>query len=512
MDPAGDTERDAVSSEAAELIARIRGGDLGRDRPPSDDGLDATDFHTRYKLVRELGAGAMGTVWQATDKKLRRTVAVKFLKPELQKNPIVVERAMAEARAASQARHEHIVEIFDVGTMPDGSIYTVMEWLEGRTLSSIIEENSGLPWKRCRNFLLQLAHAMAHAHRCGITHRDLKPDNILVCARPTSDFCKIIDFGLSKDAAIEKRLTQTGQLLGTPYYMSPEQVLGRSADRRSDVYGLGVIAFELLTGSRPFEGDSVYAVFTAHVEGPLPHVPAEIDTPERVIDQMIHRALAKDPDTRFGSMDELIAALDAIPEEFVLDVPATLQLSSGPEFTPVSRWRTRAALVAAVAAAGVVTVLAWPRQEAQSPLTAPVDPSVEDVQPVDVDLSEEPGHSRPATEPSVATSSSPTASPSVEPPGDAPSDVAPAVAEQPAVDAVGSQAPARKRGERRRERPQDTKARPAEVPTEQPPPVTPSKPTSSSKTEQLFDELGKIDGSRDESKSVKRGKPELLDE
>ncbi len=509
-DPAATTERGALSDEAAELIARIRGVAAGAAPASPEDDLRATDFHGRYKLVRQLGEGAMGTVWQASDKKLRRTVAVKLLKPDLQKNPIVVERAIAEARAASHARHEHIVEIFDVGTLPDGAIFTVMEWLEGRTLSSLLEETRSLPWKRCRGVLLQLAEAMAHAHRCGITHRDLKPDNIFVCARgPIPDFCKVIDFGLSKDAGIAKRLTQTGQLLGTPYYMSPEQVLGRSADRRSDIYGLGVIAFELLTGSRPFDGNSVYELFTAHVEGPIPHVPDDLDTLEHDIDAVIQKALAKDPEARFASMEELVSALARIPEEFAIQPPPLVTIPraptrSRPWFRPV-----HGLLIVALIASGAIAGLFWFEPdtrgtEAGDAAFAPVG----DVQLGDDEALPPAGApTAPVSAPVEPVISGP---PPATPPADVPRTGPAAVVETTMPEAGGSRGRGPGRGGERL-RGATGPSKPLKDPAQDsPPPVPTPTPAKGSKTDELFDEIEKIDGTRDDSNRGSRKKPELL--
>ncbi|MBN1774275.1 MAG: serine/threonine protein kinase [Deltaproteobacteria bacterium] len=213
----------------------------------------------KYRLSRLIGEGGMGEVYEAQHTIIGRRCAVKFLHPEMARQAEVVTRFVREAQAASAIGHRGIIDIYDVGTTPDGAPYLVMEFLEGASLGGRLETSGRLPVHTAVEIVAQVLSALRVAHQRGIVHRDLKPDNIYLVESPGSPMVvKLLDFGISKMTVVgdgQQRMTQTGAVLGTPVYMSPEQAAGRSdADHRLDIYAMGVILFELLTGRLPYGG------------------------------------------------------------------------------------------------------------------------------------------------------------------------------------------------------------------------------------------------------------------
>lgn len=244
----------------------------------------------RYRLDRRIATGGMGQVWQATDTLLDRDVAVKLLKPELAGDAVFRSRFLAEARLAAAVHHEGIASLFDFGDDaqdPEGLPFLVMELVEGRPLSDLLREGPMDP-DRVRDLLGQAAVALGVAHTAGIVHRDVKPGNILVTAE---DQVKLTDFGIAR-AARSADLTMAGQIVGTPAYLAPEQADGGRASAASDVYGLGVVAYECLVGRRPFAGDTPVAVAIAHLRQPVPPLPGGI--PDDLA-RTVRTCLAKDP-------------------------------------------------------------------------------------------------------------------------------------------------------------------------------------------------------------------------
>ena len=255
----------------------------------------------RYALTERVAAGGMGEVWAATDTVLDRTVAVKLLSPALSEQSGFLERFRAEARLSAGLHHPNITTIFDYGE-DDGSAYLVMELVAGQPLSQIIAERAPLPARATASILIQAATALEAAHQGGVVHRDVKPANILVTSDGTA---QLTDFGISRlvNAA---PLTQTGQLLGTAQYLSPEQVMGQSATASSDIYALGVVGHEMLTGQRPFDGDTIVATAMSHINQPPPQLP---DTVPAGIRNVISAALAKDPADRPATAAAMAHAL-----------------------------------------------------------------------------------------------------------------------------------------------------------------------------------------------------------
>lgn len=258
----------------------------------------------------------MGVVFRAEHPHIKRQVAIKVLHPGADRNPEVVHRFFNEARAATEIRNEHIVEVLDFGTLPEGSPYLVMEWLEGESLGGLLRAMKKLPVARVAHVMSGIVRALRAAHGKGVVHRDLKPDNVFLVRRDgESDLVKVLDFGIAKllSTGMPVRYqTQTGAIIGTPAYMSPEQCRGaKEIDHRTDVYALGVIGYQMLTGRLPFEAEALGELLLKHMtEQPVP--PADLDPsiPPQ-ISSVIARALEKEPDKR-PSLEEIAFVMDAV--------------------------------------------------------------------------------------------------------------------------------------------------------------------------------------------------------
>jgi len=244
----------------------------------------------RYRLDDVIANGGMGQVWRATDETLGRAVAVKVLRPEAVEDTGFLERFRAEARNSASLQHPNIVTVFDFGEGKH-SAYLVMELIEGEPLSAIIRDRGPLPPDLATEILYQAAIALQAAHDAGVVHRDVKPANIVVDAE---GYARLADFGISR-AIASSGLTQTGEVLGTAHYLSPEQVQGQPAGPASDVYALAVVGYEMLTGSRPFEGESMVTTALAHVSQPAPTLPDSVPEPLRTT---VMAGLAKLPEQR----------------------------------------------------------------------------------------------------------------------------------------------------------------------------------------------------------------------
>jgi serine/threonine protein kinase len=271
-----------------------------------------------YRALSLIGEGGMGTVYLAEHPDIGRRVAVKVLLPELSANKQLLQRFLNEARAANAIHHPNIIEILDSGTTPEGVPYLVMELLEGETVSSRLRRLGPFSIPAALELAYQAASAVGAAHRKGIVHRDLKPDNLFIIpdpSEPTRERIKVLDFGIAKLLTVpqgDALRTRTGTLMGTPVYMSPEQCRGtREVDHRSDVYSMGVILFEMVCGRPPFYSQGFGELVNLHLNAPPPP-PRTIkpDVPEAV-EAIILRALAKAPEQRFASMEELQQAIKA---------------------------------------------------------------------------------------------------------------------------------------------------------------------------------------------------------
>ncbi len=269
-----------------------------------------SDVDGRYHIVELIGEGGMGKVYLAEHVEIGKRVALKVLHPSYSRMPDLVERFRREARAASKIGHPNIVDVTDSGSTADGSVYFVMEYLEGVELGSVIEREGALDVARALRITGQICRALAAAHREGIIHRDLKPENIYLITRGgEADIVKVLDFGIAKtteaEAARERRLTSPGMAMGTPEYMAPEQAAGRAADARTDIYSLGAIMYEMVTGQPPYSGDNFMEILTKKAtQDPPPAITVRSELPLQV-SELVTAAMARNPDERPQSMDGL---------------------------------------------------------------------------------------------------------------------------------------------------------------------------------------------------------------
>jgi len=256
---------------------------------------------SHYRILEKLGGGGMGVVYKAQDLKLDRPVALKFLPPDLTRDPEAKQRFVREAKTASALDHPNICTIYELGETEEGQVYIAMACYEGEPLQKMLERGF-LAVEHAVTVTMQLASGLAEAHRAGIIHRDIKPANVILTRDGTA---KIIDFGLAKLAG-RLDLTKPGAVVGTPVYMSPEQVRGEELDARTDIWSLGVILYEMLTGRRPFAADREYAVLYKILnENPEPLATHRQEVPPAIL-RIVERALQKDPVDRYGSARELL--------------------------------------------------------------------------------------------------------------------------------------------------------------------------------------------------------------
>lgn len=263
-----------------------------------------------YRLVRLLGHGGMGSVFEAMHEGLGKRVALKTLHAFLGTGPDDRERFLREGRAAALLRHPHVVQVFDADHDPDSNtMFLVMEFLEGEDLHGFLEREGRVDAARATDLMLPVLAALAMVHAQGIVHRDLKPQNVFLAKNPCGDpLPKILDFGISK-LQFDSGLTPTGEVLGTPHYISPEHVLGRTADARSDQFSMGVMLYELVSGERPFDGPNLPAVLASIVEHPVPALADRVPLAPAGFVAAVTRTLAKRPADRFESVQALGRAL-----------------------------------------------------------------------------------------------------------------------------------------------------------------------------------------------------------
>lgn len=339
-------------------------------------------LRSRYEIRRTLGVGGMGAVFLAEEVGLEREVAIKVLPPKLAEDPSVVARFEREAKTAARLDHSHIIPIYRVES--DGGLhYFVMKYVAGRALDALIAERGRLPVPEVTRILSEASAALDHAHRKGVVHRDIKPANILL---DQDDRVLLADFGIAKAVAGTAELTNTGVVIGTPYYMSPEQALGQQVDGRSDQYSLAVVAYRMLTGEPLFDGDSSMAILYKHIHEPPPRVRIKRPDVSDQLDLAIYRALAKTPGGRFDTMaafaraargEEAVTLVSGERTESVarperaLTGAATLPL----ETTPVPSSRRRLPWVLGIGAAALVGGFLWLRPAPRPATAAPSIPA-----------------------------------------------------------------------------------------------------------------------------------------
>jgi serine/threonine-protein kinase len=268
----------------------------------------------RYRVERIIGVGGMGVVVAATHLQLEQPIAIKFLRPDALESQEVVTRFMREARAAVRIKSEHVARVLDVGALDSGAPYMVMERLEGSDLAAHLRANGRLSIETAVDYMLQTLEAVAEAHSLGIVHRDLKPGNLFLVSGRRAEVVKVLDFGIYKTisptGSATSGMTQTSAVFGTPAYMSPEQLnSARDVDARADVWSLGVILYELLTGQTPFRADTVPQLCVAIMNHPMPALRAVRNDVPPGLEAVVQRCLEKERTQRFSSADDLAFAL-----------------------------------------------------------------------------------------------------------------------------------------------------------------------------------------------------------
>ena len=314
----------------------------------------------RYELEQLVGTGGMSSVYRAHDTLLERRVALKILHDAYAEDDEYVERFRREARAVAQLAHPNIVTVIDRGE-DDGRQFIVFEYVEGENLKELLMRTGPLPISRVVELALEMARALSFAHQLGLVHRDVKPQNVLLNGDGRA---KMTDFGIARSLDVDRGVTDSGTILGTSFYIAPEQAKGERIDAQTDIYSLGCVLFELLTARVPFEGESFVAVAMRHVNDPAPDVrELRTDVPPRLA-ALVARALEKDPAARFRTMQEVIVELEAVQDELedATDPERTMIVSQPLVVSTSRRRRSRlpillvvlAALLAAAAAAAVL--------------------------------------------------------------------------------------------------------------------------------------------------------------
>jgi serine/threonine protein kinase len=302
-------ERRLKDLKESERIFQLLAPDLPTEFPPLKT-LETSSNEDRYRLIRQIGSGGMAEVYLAYDEFLQREVAFKVLDRKYAENREAIERFRREARNAASLRHPNIVATHDRGETENGTYYIVMEYLEGGTLEDLIEEAGPLPPREAAEIAVEISAALRAAHENDVIHRDIKPQNILLSS---SGEAKVADFGIAR-AASATTMTQAGSILGTVHYISPEQALGELATPQSDLYSLGVVLYEMLTGELPYDAETPVGIIMKHVDGlsrsareANPLVPEELDA-------LVSRLLARDPEDRYPDAAMLIEDLERISE------------------------------------------------------------------------------------------------------------------------------------------------------------------------------------------------------
>jgi eukaryotic-like serine/threonine-protein kinase len=275
----------------------------------------------RYKVIEVIGRGGMGVVYRVEHLRMGKIAAMKVLHRDLAGDPEVISRFEREASAVSKLHHPHTVQVFDFGTA-NGALYLIMEYVRGLDMAHIIQRDGPMPWTRAAPLLAQICGALQEAHEIGIVHRDLKPENVLITRTAGGrDYAKVLDFGLAKleQAKEPSKETDRQAIVGTPYFMSPEQIRGDAVDARSDIYSFGALMFELLTAQHLFTGSTAVGVLTKHLtadpDAPSNRAPKLGIDPR--VDQVCLKCIAKDPSARWQSAEELAEAIEEVYAETV---------------------------------------------------------------------------------------------------------------------------------------------------------------------------------------------------
>jgi serine/threonine protein kinase len=287
------------------------------------DAVIGKTLHGKYQILELLGAGGMSRVYKAQQTLTRKVVALKLLHKHLSSNPTMMRRFQAEAQASHHLAHPHIITVYDFGLTEENQPFIIMDYLEGRALSDIVRTWGQLSIDRCLSIAKQILDALEHAHESGVLHRDLKPSNIvLIPSGDNTDYVKLVDFGIAKilpKAGLEaQELTQSGDVFGSPLYMSPEQCLGKMTDVRSDIYAVGCLLYECLTGKPPLIGNNTLETMHKQVSE-MPSGLANVKADVRLVKQLediVFKAMAKEPENRFQSAQEMSRAIEQTQSEW----------------------------------------------------------------------------------------------------------------------------------------------------------------------------------------------------
>ena len=339
----------------------------------------------RYQVERRLGEGGMGEVYLARHVLMDRACALKVMSPALSRDPDAVTRFNREATSASRISHPNVCAVYDFGLTSEGLVYLAMEYVEGRTLTAVLEESGPMALSRAAALLQQCAAGLQAAHDLGIVHRDLKPDNIMVVAGRGGETAKLVDFGIAKamESAPGERVTKSGFVIGTPEYMSPEQLAGDPVDGRSDQYALALVFYRLLTGQLPFEGSSLQETLAKRLtDPPRPLVASRPGDYPAGLQDIFDRALARQAAGRYGSVAEFAGSVDALVRG---DQMPTRKMAARPaaEIPPTRRqpalsrrppWLAIGGAGAVVVAGSAVALLMLTRDRGDAVATPPPPP------------------------------------------------------------------------------------------------------------------------------------------
>ena len=263
----------------------------------------------RYRLDTELGRGGMGVVYAAYDARHGRSVALKLIAPHIARDDEFASRFMREARIAVTLEHPNVVPVYETGD-DDGALFIAMRLVDGADLSTVVHEHGALPLPRVLRIARQIGSALDAAHAHGLVHRDIKPGNVLLTGTDEDEHVYLTDFGLARESASDEQLTGTGEWIGTADYIAPEQIAGGLVSARTDIYSLGCVLYELLTGRVPYDGIVVHKLYS-HSREPLPSIGQALGARSRHADEVLARATAKDPADRYPSASDLCRALAA---------------------------------------------------------------------------------------------------------------------------------------------------------------------------------------------------------
>ncbi len=340
--PSGSDEVAASTQMTMDPVTLHAGGTPVSSQQKIDVYLGKT-LEGRYVVESLLGEGGMGFVYLGRHKLIDKRVAIKILRGDLAADQEMTERFLNEARAASSIGNPHIVDISDFGRLPDGAAFFVMEFLDGVSLSGLMNQLRVVPVARLLHIAKQIARGLAAAHARGIVHRDLKPDNVMLIPRgDDKDFVKILDFGIAKVGGENARLTRAGSVFGTPHYMSPEQAAGVPVDQRTDIYSLGVILYEMASGKVPFDADNFMGILTQHMyKAPAP-IRAIVPQPQEVppgLEAVVLKTLSKKVDLRYQTMESLVSDLEKVERGMVPDAVPEMMARSGGFNVPADYFR-----------------------------------------------------------------------------------------------------------------------------------------------------------------------------